>query len=112
MSPEQVQFCYAIAQGKPYPEHPPVQLLPKNDVFKNADFRFYPAIFALWAYQQSNAHIIITKLQQLYPNEPVPEGFEAASIQEIRNHIKIHIFPLVKSSLFPLLHNFASLAGA
>ncbi|MBS0288767.1 MAG: hypothetical protein JSS07_01860 [Proteobacteria bacterium] len=112
MSPEQVQFCYAIAQGKPYSEHLPVQLLPKNDVFKNADFRFYPGIFALWAYQQTSAHIIIKKLQQLYPNEPIPKDFKAASIQEIRDYIKEHIFPQVKNSLFPLLQNFASLAGA
>ncbi len=112
MSPEQVQFCYAIAQGKPDHELPHVELLPKNDVFKNPDFRFYPGIFALWAYRQSNSHIIIKKLQQLFPNEPLPEGFKPASIQEIKSRIREYVFPRVKSSLFPLLQNFATLAGA
>jgi hypothetical protein len=112
MSPEQVQFCYAIAQGNLDSELPHVELLPKNDVFKNPDFRFYPGIFALWAYRQSNAQVIIKKLQQLFPDEPMPENFKAAPIQEIRNRIREYIFPRVKGSLFPVLQNFATLAGA
>lgn len=112
VSPEQVQFCYAIVQGKPHPRIPYVELLPKNDIFKNSDFKFYPGIFALWAYRQENAQEIVKKLQQLFPTEPLPEGFKAASIHEIRNYIREYIFPRVKSSLFPMLQNFASLAGA
>jgi hypothetical protein len=112
VTPEQVQFCYAIAQGKPETVLSQVDLLPKNDIFKNSDFKFYPGIFALWAYRQNNAQIIVKKLQQLFPHEPMPEGFTLASIQEIRNSIREHIFPRVKASLFPLLQNFATLAGA
>ena len=112
MSPEQVQFCYALLQGTPLEALPYVELLPKNDVFKNSDFKFYPGIFALWAYRQENALIIVKKLQQLSPQEPLPEGFKTAPIHEIRNRIREYIFPRVKSSLFPMLQNFATLAGA
>jgi len=112
VTPEQVQFCYTLVQGTPIIALPYVELLPKNDIFKNSNFKFYPGIFALWAYRQNNAQLIVKKLQQLYPQEPLPEGFKPASIHEIRNRIREYVFPRVKSSLFPMLQNFATLAGA
>ncbi len=112
MTPEQVQFCYMLVQGTPTIALPYVELVPKNDVFKNSNFKFYPGIFALWAYRQDNVQAIVKKLQQLYPQEPLPEGFTPATLHVIRNRIREYVFPRVKSSLFPMLQNFATLAGA
>lgn len=112
MTPEQVQFCYNIAQGR-YEAADTCPFLLKiplpYEIFKQSNFELYPILFCLWAYKQDDPAIIIEKLQQLYPKVSLPMEFKPGSIQSIRETIYQSIFPLAKHALISLLQNISKL---
>lgn len=113
MLPEQVQFCYAASQGNgPLARKlaPKVKILPQNDVFKENDFQYSPAIFCLWLLEQADPQIAKDTLQQHFPQEPVPQ--QSANPESFASLIREIVYPLVREYLLPFLHNIASLAGS
>ncbi|MBN9286616.1 MAG: hypothetical protein BGO43_05960 [Gammaproteobacteria bacterium 39-13] len=115
MTPEQVQFCYDIAQGRQdlASSHLfKIKMFPRlEEIIKKTNFELCPAIFCLWAAGQKDPSVIAEQLQQLYPQAKPPEFQAAENTTKIHQAIRELVFPLIKRDLLSLLKNFNILAG-
>lgn len=112
MSSEQVQFCYAIANGQVDRAKellPRSKFLPERDVFQKDNFEFYSAIFCLSAASQTNSQSLHTNLRDLFPEESEPTPDNLPSREEIRAWIRENFYKDVKSALSAILKNLLTL---
>lgn len=107
MLSEQVQFCYAIAQGDTKRAN---ELLPQVNLFQENDWGFSPAVFCLWAARR-NPPEIIQALAEFFPTISPPTIFGPLSATDMEQTLCTVLLPHVKSSLTKLLQNIAKHVG-
>lgn len=97
MTPQQVQFCYAIARGQAARAR---ELVSKIDVNQNNDWGCSPALLCLWALNH-DPKMLTKKLDELFPK--VHDNFINRLIPASQNTmddiIREVLLPLLKRSL-------------
>ncbi|MGE3320037.1 MAG: hypothetical protein AB7I18_12155 [Candidatus Berkiella sp.] len=100
MTPQQVQFCHAIAHG--YARRARM-LAPQINITQTNDSSNSPAMTLLWAMSHS-PQALIKKLEELYPETPNRFQKEVtATPKEMEALIRAIVFPLLKRNLNMLL---------
>lgn len=100
MTPQQVQFCHAIAHGN---VKRACELISQISITQHNDSSNSPAMTLLWAMSQS-PQALVKKLEELYPK--TPNRFRqktTASPKEMEGLIRELVFPALKKTLNNLL---------
>lgn len=100
MTPQQVQFCHAIAHGNVKRAR---DLASQISITQHNDSSNSPAMSLLWAMSQS-PQALVKKLEELYPKTPNRFRHKATtSPREMENLIREMVFPQLKKTLNNLL---------
>lgn len=100
MTPQQVQFCYAIAHAQTERVR---ALASKINLNQHDDYGNSPALICLWALNRE-PKAVVQKLEELFPHiRNDDNNTEEASKDAMEATIRECVFPLLKRALNPLL---------